>query len=142
MKEDGLITVIEYKHSFMDQRLLVASLFIWSAYSKCPSLLCPRNSKRCHVMGESERAWFQYTPRHTASACTWHYWKGTSFIHIVSQIYTQTKRARIDFVVPHNKNLMVMLIGRSEAHPEAHNSRLFRAVIKFPTTIERKRVNH
>jgi hypothetical protein len=88
MKEDALITVIEYKHSFMDQRLLVASLFIWSAYSKCPSLICPRNSKRCHVMGESERVDSNIPLGTEHQLVPGVIERGAGFIHVVSLIYT------------------------------------------------------
>lgn len=72
-KEEALITVIERKQSFMDQRMLVASLFKMQVQN-APSLICPRNSKRCHVMGEKVNELVSNRARGAAlSACTCRY---------------------------------------------------------------------
>lgn len=75
MKEEALITVIERKQSFMDQRTLVASLFIWSTYSKCPLLIMPTKLKAMPCNGRE----FQYNPRHSAISLYLTLLKGDQF---------------------------------------------------------------
>jgi hypothetical protein len=96
----------------MDQRMLVASLFIWSACSKCPLLNMPTKLK---AMPSNGREWTSLFPIEPAAQ---RYQRVPAAIErgrVSSMLFhwfipeQRAKSKGLDVVVPQNKNLMTVL---------------------------------